>query len=140
MEQDLSRFILVQENTCEQALSEIKSGRKRSHWMWYIFPQFKGLGLSETSQFYAIQNIEEAKAYLLHPILGARLRHIADELLLLEERNPTQIFGSPDDLKLQSCMTLFSSIDTSEAQVFQQVLEQYFSGETDQRSIQLMHH
>lgn len=135
MEQELDRFLKAQENTYEQALAEIKSGRKYSHWMWFIFPQYIGLGVSETSRFYAIRSIDEAKAYLAHPILGARLRQISNELLLLEENNPNRIFGNPDDLKLQSCMTLFSSIDTSEAQVFQKVLDHYFQGKADQKSI-----
>jgi uncharacterized protein (DUF1810 family) len=135
MEQELDRFLKAQENTYEQALAEIKSGRKYSHWMWFIFPQYIGLGVSETSRFYAIRSIDEAKAYLAHPILGARLRQISNELLLREENHPNRIFGNPDDLKLQSCMTLFSSIDTSEAQVFQKVLDQYFQGKADQKSI-----
>lgn len=135
MEQELDRFLKAQENTYEQALAEIKSGRKYSHWMWFIFPQYIGLGVSETSRFYAIRSIDEAKAYLAHPILGARLRQISNELLLLEENNPNRIFGNPDDLKLQSCMTLFSSIDTSEAQVFQKVLDHYFQGKADQQRI-----
>lgn len=135
MEQELDRFLKAQENTYEQALAEIKSGRKYSHWMWFIFPQYIGLGVSETSRFYAIRSIDEAKAYLAHPILGARLEQISNELLLLEENNPNRIFGNPDDLKLQSCMTLFSSIDTSEAQVFQKVLDHYFQGKADQKSI-----
>jgi uncharacterized protein (DUF1810 family) len=100
MEQDLNRFIKAQENAFEQALSEIKSGRKRSHWMWYIFPQYKGLGFSETSKYYSINDLDEARRFLNHPILGERLKLITKELLFLNENNANKVFGSPDDLKL----------------------------------------
>lgn len=118
MEQDLNRFIKTQENSYEEALSEIKSGRKRSHWMWYIFPQYKRLGFSETSKYYSIKDLDEARKYLKHPILGERLKLITNELLALNENNANKVFGSPDDLKLKSSMTLFAAIDTSEENIF----------------------
>lgn len=103
MEIDLSRFIKAQEDDYAVALSEIKSGRKQTHWMCYIFPQIKGLGFSETSKYYSIQDLTEATAYLSHPVLGLRLRQITKELLKLDKSIATMIFGSPDDLKLKSC-------------------------------------
>lgn len=138
MKDELNRFIKAQERDFEQALSEIKAGRKVSHWMWYIFPQFKGLGFSETSKFYSIQSLKEAMEYLNHPILGSRLRQITNELILLNENDAYKIFGSPDDLKLKSSMTLFSAIDNSEEKLFKKVLEKYFNGEPDNKTIGLM--
>ena len=108
MEKDLSKFIQDQNISYEEALSEIKSGRKRSHWMWYIFPQFKGLGYSETSKYYSIKDIDEAKRYLNHSILGERLKLITKLLLDIDDNNANKVFGSPDDLKLKSSMTLFA--------------------------------
>src|SRR5438270_10060514 len=105
----LKRFIDAQERDYEIALAEIKNGRKRSHWMWYIFPQVKGLGFSSTSQHYGIANLKEAEAYLRHPVLGPRLIAISNELLNLENKNATDIFGNPDDMKLRSAMTLFAA-------------------------------
>lgn len=138
MEKDLNRFIEAQENDYEIALSEIKSGRKRSHWMWYIFPQFKGLGYSETSKFYAITDSNEARDFLNHPILGARLREITTELLQLEENNAFKVMGSPDDLKLKSSMTLFNAIDETKENVFEKVLEKFFKGTVDTKTINLL--
>ena len=138
MEKDLNRFIEAQENDYKIALSEIKSGRKRSHWMWYIFPQFKGLGYSDTSKFYAITNSNEARDFLNHPILGARLREITTELLQLEENNALKVMGSPDDLKLKSSMTLFNAIDETKENVFEKVLEKFFKGTVDTKTINLL--
>lgn len=138
MEQDLNRFIKAQENSYEEALSEIRSGRKRSHWMWYIFPQFKGLGFSETSKYYSIKDLDEAKRYLNHPILGERLKLITKELLALNENNANKVFGSPDDLKLKSSMTLFAAINTSEENIFIAVLDKYFNGQTDNKTLTLI--
>ena len=138
MEQDLNRFIKAQENSYEEALSEIKSGRKRSHWMWYIFPQYKGLGFSETSKYYSIKDLDEARKYLKHPILGERLKLITNELLALNENNANKVFGSPDDLKLKSSMTLFAAIDTSEENIFNAVLDKYFNGQTDYKTLTLI--
>ena len=123
-ENNLQRFIDAQETSYEAALSEIKNGRKKSHWMWYIFPQIQGLGFSETSKFYAIKDINEAEEFLKHPLLGHRLVRLCNELLKLESDDANRIFGSPDDLKLKSSMTLFSSLNINP--VFQMVLEKFF--------------
>lgn len=138
MENNLDRFLQAQETEYEQALSEIKAGRKRSHWMWYIFPQYKGLGFSETAKFYSIQNLNEAKDYLNHPILGYRLRQITNELLLSDEHNASLLFGSPDDKKLKSSMTLFASIDSLQENVFKKVLDKFFSGFLDEKTLKLL--
>jgi uncharacterized protein (DUF1810 family) len=136
-ESTFKRFIDAQERSYATALSEIKSGRKRSHWMWYIFPQIKGLGFSETSMFYAIKDIEEAEAFLHHPILGSRLIEISEELLKLRGNDAHQILGSPDDVKLHSCMTLFSSIPGA-SPVFEDVLRKFFNGEKDNKTLQIL--
>ena len=138
MDNNISRFIKAQENNYEQALAEIKLGRKRSHWMWYIFPQFEGLGHSEMSKFYAIKNLNEAKEYLNHSILGNRLREITNELLKLDDTNANQIFGSPDDLKLKSSMTLFSAVDDRNDNIFKRVIEKYFDNHLDKRTLDLI--
>jgi uncharacterized protein (DUF1810 family) len=136
-ESTLKRFIDAQEGRYATALSEIKSGRKRSHWMWYVFPQIKGLGFSETSMFYGIKDIEEAEEFLRHPILGSRLIEISKELLKLESNNAHQILGSPDDIKLHSSMTLFSSVPGA-SPVFEQVLRKFFNGEKDNKTLQIL--
>jgi len=135
-EYNLERFIDAQEASYEIALSEIKSGRKKSHWMWYIFPQVQGLGFSDTSKFYAIKNIGEARAFLEHPVLGERLVRICNALLHLESDNAHNIFGSPDDLKLRSSMTLFSSLNINP--VFQKLLEKFFNGIKDDKTLQII--
>jgi len=137
MASDLSRFLKAQEHDYEQALREIRSGRKRTHWMWYIFPQIQGLGFSSTAQYYAIRDIEEAKDYLAHPVLGARLKEISSALLDLEGLSASEIFGYPDDLKLRSCMTLFRMADLNEP-IFLEVLEKYYDGEPDFRTVDLV--
>lgn len=134
---NLERFIDAQNTTYERALSEIKNGRKQSHWMWYIFPQIQGLGFSETSKFYAIRNLNEAEEYLKNPILCTRLVRICEELLKLEGNNATKIFGSPDDLKLKSSMTLFSSLQNAHP-VFQSVLAKFFNGMNDAKTLQII--
>ena len=134
---DLNRFVTAQENQYEIALSEIKKGKKRSHWMWYIFPQLAGLGRSGTSRIYGIKNLEEAISYLQHPLLGKRLEEISISLLQLPGNNANTIFGSPDDMKLRSCMTLFSEVpDTSP--VFENVLRKYFNGIKDSLTLELL--
>jgi uncharacterized protein (DUF1810 family) len=133
---NLYRFIEAQETTYDIALSEIKRGRKQSHWMWYIFPQIKGLGFSETSKFYAIEDINEAEELLKHPLLGERLIHICNELLKLESNNANKIFGSPDDLKLRSSMTLFSSLNSNP--VFEKVLDKFYNGTKDNKTLQII--
>ncbi|MBC6609954.1 DUF1810 domain-containing protein [Hymenobacter sp. BT507] len=134
---NLSRFLDAQQSDYQTALSEIKNGRKRSHWMWYIFPQIQGLGFSETSKFYAIQDAAEAEAYLTHPVLGSRLLEISSALLKLSSSNATSIFGSPDDLKLKSSMTLFASLPKADP-VFQSVLDKFFNGAKDNKTLQLL--
>ena len=126
---DLNRFIEAHEKEYEQARSEIRSGRKKNSWIWYIFPQYKGLGSSEISKKYSIQSLDEERAYLGHPVLGVRLRQISNDLLKLNESNPHRIFGSPDDLKLKSSMTLFSVVDESDDKVFFKVLDKYYNPE-----------
>lgn len=137
MEYNLERFMEAQERNYATAFSEMKKGRKQSHWMWYIFPQLKGLGFSSTSQFYGIKDLGEAKAFLMHPVLGARLISICNELLQLHTTNATQVMGSPDDLKLRSSMTLFAVLPDTDP-VFQQVLEKFFKGIKDTKTLQLI--
>lgn len=134
---DLSRFVRAQQDTFPRALAEIRSGKKRSHWMWYIFPQIDGLAFSSTSKFYAIKNLEEAKAYLDHPILGPRLLECAEAVVHVEGRSATEIFGSPDDLKLRSCATLFACA-LPPGSVFDRLLEQYYRGERDPKTLRLL--
>lgn len=138
MKRNLNRFLNPQEQKFKVALSQIKAGRKIGHWMWYIFPQFEGLGFSETSKFYAIQDLEEAREFLNHPILGANLKQICNTLLQLEESNALKIMGSPDDKKLKSSMTLFTVVAKKDETVFQKVLNKYFNGEGDDKTLQLL--
>ena len=136
-EKTLKRFLDAQEADYDIALSEIKSGRKQSHWMWFIFPQIEGLGFSSTSKFYAIKDLNEAKEFLEHPVLGSRLNRICNELLKLNSNDARKIFGSPDDLKLKSSMTLFSLVQNANP-VFQLVLEKFFDGVKDQKTLQII--
>ena len=129
----LQRFLDAQATDYAQALAEVKAGRKRSHWMWYIFPQIRGLGFSETARFYGIQDLAEATAYLQHPVLGSRLVAICEALLTLPGSNATSIMGSPDDLKLRSSMTLFAAVPGA-GPVFQQVLTKFFGGGPDSKT------
>lgn len=137
MKNTLQRFIEAQEADYQIALKEIRNGKKQSHWMWYIFPQIKGLGFSETSKFYAIKDTIEAEAFLKHPILGQRLVEISKELLKFDNKDANQIFGSPDDLKLKSSMTLFSTLQGANP-VFQSVLDKFFDGEKDEKTMQII--
>lgn len=137
MKYDLSRFIKAQERDYEAALSEIRSGHKRSHWIWYIFPQVKGLGFSSTSEFYGIDGLEEAKAYIENDVLRERLIEISEALLGLESSDAGDVMGYPDDLKLRSSMTLFAEA-APEIDVFQRVLDKFFDGKKDQRTIELI--
>jgi uncharacterized protein (DUF1810 family) len=134
---NLERFIAAQSRDYEVALSEIKNGRKQSHWMWYIFPQIQGLGLTETSRFYAIKDIGEAQEFLEHPVLGNRLVSISRELLKLNSNDAHEIFGSPDDLKLKSSMTLFSSVDNADP-VFKLVINKFFNGSMDGQTLEII--
>lgn len=134
---DLNRFVLAQEDDYEQALYEVRSGRKRSHWMWYIFPQLDGLGFSATSRRYSIKSLPEAEAYLSHPILGPRLRECAEAALGVAGRSAYEIFGSPDDMKLRSCATLFACVSPA-GSVFERLLDKYFRGESDPSTLRLL--
>lgn len=133
---NLDRFVMAQARDYEIALREVRAGCKRSHWMWYIFPQIKGLGHSETAQYYAIQSAEEAKAYLAHPVLGMRLQEISIALLGLATSDPQAVFGYTDSLKLHSSMTLFYQV--SKLFVFERVLKKYFGGKLDQKTISIL--
>jgi uncharacterized protein (DUF1810 family) len=123
----LSRFVQAQERVYEQALAELRTGRKQSHWMWYVFPQFDGLAFSSTSQHYAIKSIAEAQAYLRHPLLGPRLLECSEAVLQVAGRTAREILGSPDDLKLRSCATLFASVSPA-GSVFERLLAKYYGG------------
>jgi len=134
---DLERFISAQENQYHQALSEIKNGQKESHWMWFVFPQIDGLGFSNMTVKYAIKSRNEAIAYLHHSVLGPRLREITEALLEVKGKSALEIMGSPDYLKLKSCMTLFALV-SNENSLFQRVLDKYFGGKLDERTIDLL--
>jgi len=134
---DLNRFVQAQANDYEQALAEIRRGRKQSHWMWYVFPQFDGLGFSSMSRRYAIRTAAEAEAYLSHPVLGGRLIECAKAVLAVGGRSAFDIFGTPDDAKLKSCATLFAHV-SPEGSVFHRVLDTYFQGERDDRTLELL--
>lgn len=134
---NLSRFVHAQEADYEQALSELRDGQKRTHWIWFIFPQIDGLAFSSTSKRYAIKSAEEARAYLDHPVLGPRLLECAGALLRVEGRSATEILGSPDDMKLRSCATLFASVLPA-GSVFDQLLEKYYRGERDSETLTLL--
>ncbi len=134
---NLSRFLEAQEDDYSRALAELSAGEKTSHWMWYIFPQLDGLGGSSMSKRYAIKSIEEAKAYLAHPVLGLRLLECAGTLVALEGRTAFEILRSPDDAKLRSCATLFASV-SSAGSVFQQVIDKYYDGKPDDATLRLL--
>jgi uncharacterized protein (DUF1810 family) len=134
---DLGRFVRAQAGDYEQALAEIRKGEKRTHWMWYIFPQIDGLGRSPTAKRYSIKSIEEAKAYLGHPVLGPRLLECAEAVLRVEGRSARQIFGSPDDLKLHSCATLFAHV-APPGNVFERLIERYYGGSADEKTLRLL--
>ncbi len=134
---NLKRFTDAQERDFATALAEIQRGRKQSHWMWYIFPQVQGLGYSATSKFYAIKGSAEASAYLQHPVLGSRLVLICTELLKLKGASAHKIFGSPDDVKLRSCLTLFASVPGADP-VFEEVLAAFFNGEQDAQTLRII--
>lgn len=134
---DLDRFLKGQARNYDAALREIREGCKRSHWMWYVFPQIQGLGYSSTAQYYAIRDLCEAKAYLQHPILRERLLEISNALLALDSHNASEVFGWPDDMKLRSSMTLFAEAEP-ECEVFQKVLDQYFQGKKDSNTLSIL--
>ena len=136
-EYDLNRFFNAQENMYLDVLSELNDGKKRSHWMWFIFPQIAGLGRSDTAKYYAIKNQEEARAYLNHPVLGMRLQECAEIVLNLEGKSIPGIFGYPDDRKFKSSMTLFSCV-ADQGSIFERVLNKYFHGERDTGTLELL--
>ncbi|HBQ97546.1 DUF1810 domain-containing protein [Roseofilum sp. Belize BBD 4] len=134
---NLKRFLGAQATIYEKVLAELRAGEKKSHWMWYIFPQYQGLGFSLMSQKYAIQSLDEARAYLEHPVLGDRLLECTTTVLGIAGRSAHDIFSSPDDLKLRSCATLFSAVSPSDS-VFVQVLDRFYNGERDTKTLELL--
>lgn len=136
-EYDLSRFHEAHERDYVNALKEVRSGHKRTHWMWYIFPQVRGLGKSGTSQFYGITSIEEAKAYLKDSVLGEHMKDLCESLLAVETNNATEIFLWPDDKKLKSSMTLFAEAEPNN-ELFQKVLDKFFKGEKDRATLRIL--
>jgi len=134
---NLKRFVDAQAPVYAQVCAELTAGRKRSHWMWFVFPQIKGLGVSPTAQFYAVASRAEAEAYLAHPVLGPRLRECTQLVLDVAGRSAHDVFGSPDDLKFRSCVTLFADVATDEA-LFEAALRKYFNGEPDRRTVEAL--
>jgi len=130
----LERFVEAQDKMYERALGELRRGEKRSHWMWFVFPQIAGLGHSDMARRYAIESLEEAEAYLAHPLLGQRLRECVGVLNTVDGRTISQIMGYPDDMKLRSCLTLFSRA-TRDNQVFLDALDKYYAGEVDRETL-----
>jgi uncharacterized protein (DUF1810 family) len=134
---DLERFVQAQQAVYAAVCAELHAGAKRSHWMWFIFPQLKGLGSSPSAQHYGVASLAEARAYLDHPLLGARLRECTQRLLLLEGRSAAAIFGYPDELKLRSCLTLFERAAPQE-ELFSEALGKYYGGQPDPRTLELL--
>ncbi|MEH6717741.1 MAG: DUF1810 domain-containing protein [Aurantimonas endophytica] len=135
---DLDRFVEAQDPVIATVLAELAAGRKRSHWMWFVFPQLQGLGRSPTAQFYAIGSAEEARAYLDHPVLGPRLKRCTETVLGVEGRSANTIFGSPDDMKFHSSMTLFAKVAPAEEGLFHRALDRYFEGRMDAGTLALL--
>ena len=133
----LSRFVQAQEQIYDQALSELKLGRKHSHWMWYVFPQLDGLGSSPITKRYSIKSEDEARAYVKHPTLGPRLLECAEAILSVDGKSAREILGSPDDLKLKSCATPFAHVSPP-GSVFEQILNRFYSGEHDAATLRLL--
>lgn len=133
---NLQRFLDAQQGEYEQALAEVRNGRKYSHWIWYIFPQLKGLGMSYNSQYYGISGKEEAETYLAHPVLGERLREIASAFLQLKGKTAQEVFGSLDAMKVLSCMTLFNEVAPDD--LFQQVIDRYYQGKPDETTTKML--
>ncbi len=136
MSDGLDRFVEAQSSVFDQALAELEAGRKRSHWMWFIFPQLKGLGVSPTAQFYGLADLAEAKAYLAHPVLGLRLRTATEATLRAEAPSLRAYLGTPDDLKFSSSMTLFEAAGGGD--LFAQALDRWCDGKRDQRTLALL--
>ena len=133
---DLQRFLAAQDPVIEAVRDELRAGRKRSHWMWFVFPQLAGLGFSSTARFYGIASLEEARAYLAHPVLGPRLRECCALMLAVPGKSAHEILGSPDDLKFRSCLTLFSLAAPQES-VFRDALQRFYGGEADPKTVAL---
>lgn len=134
---DLNRFISAQEEVYERAIAELRDGLKRSHWMWFIFPQIDGLGHSPTTRHYSIKSLEEARQYLAHPVLGRRLKECAEAVMAVQGQSAADIFGHPDDWKLQSSMTLFELVSVPQS-VFGRVLDKYYQRKRDTRTLQII--
>ena len=135
---DLHRFVQAQQDTYAQAVDELADGHKTSHWMWFVFPQLRGLGRSPMAIRFGIASLDEARAYLAHPLLGSRLTECVGLTLRIDGRSITEIFGSPDDMKFRSCMTLFDLAAPQEA-IFAEALQKYFGGTPDERTLELLH-
>jgi uncharacterized protein (DUF1810 family) len=135
---DLQRFITAQAPVFDTALAELKAGRKRTHWMWFVFPQLRGLGLSSRAQFYGIASLEEARAYLAHPLLGARLALCTETVLGSPAPSLHDIFGSPDDMKFRSSMTLFGLASAEGKSLFRQALDHWDGGQMDEQTMTLL--
>jgi uncharacterized protein (DUF1810 family) len=135
---DLERFVTAQAPVFDRALAELQAGRKRSHWMWFIFPQLRGLGFSTTARLYGIASLAEARAYLAHPQLGPRLESCTRDVLAIENRSLHDIFGTPDDMKFGSCMTLFSLAADGDDSSFRTALDRYCGGRQDERTMELL--
>ena len=133
----LERFLEAQAPIYDQALAELRAGQKQSHWMWFIFPQMAGLGQSPTSRAFAIQTLDEARAYLAHPLLGARLRECCQAVMNVRGKSAEEIFGSVDEMKFRSCLTLFTEADHGEV-LFFNLLEKYFEGEPDEATLEIL--
>lgn len=132
---NLERFVLAQQRNYGDALRELRSGKKRSHWIWYVFPQIRGLGDSFMSRKYALSGLEEARAYLAHPVLGLRLLECCQVVLAIPTNDPWEVFGSPDDMKFRSCLTLFALAEPSRP-IFEELLDKFYEGQKDLRTIQ----
>lgn len=135
----LDRFVDAQAPIYDQALAELRAGQKQSHWMWYVFPQIASLGQSATSRAYAIQSLEEARAYLAHPVLGVRYRECCQAVMNTRSKSARDIFGSPDDLKFCSSLTLFAEAAPDEV-LFYNLLEKYYDGDADEATLELLAH
>ena len=133
----LDRFIKAQTNTYRIAMSEIKSGKKRTHWMWFIFPQLRGLGVSSISRYYGLEGLDEARTYLEHPMLSGRLYEACNELLKHKDKSALEIFGDIDEMKLKSSMTLFA-LASEDYTIFDEVLEYFFDGEMDEVTVKII--
>ena len=132
---NLSRFLEAQESVYADALAELQAGQKRTHWIWFVLPQLRGLGHSSNATYYGIENAAEAAAYLAHPVLGTRLRECVSAILAHKKKSAREILGSPDDLKFRSCLTLFREVAPPDDRLWQDALEQFFGGQPDDATL-----